>query len=474
MIGNAHSASSAHYDPQKKVMVIENLRVTDPTVLGEVRHWATGRRAAPAEDVELAAADLTPFCLQALSAGAAAIRGAGGTQEAHHLDHLIAQVGERTHQASREAAMTTSAAAEQATKAMAKAAVDAQRALLDAGKATRQSLTEHVDLSRRRLTADIQRLVGGDHPLLAMQLDGLLKKFTVELDDRVGKRTDELFGKAAKQLDPRDPTSPLAEFTKKLGEQQTALTSHLDKGQKDIEERLEKLALVVNAATASTVATNAVTRVSPIKGGTYAEGVHQVLQTLAAHHGDEYQDTSNEVGRIARCRKGDGVIVIPTGTGTQAARIVIEMTDSKRTRWMDYLDEAERNRDAVASLGLVRTVDQMPDEETLRTFGPRRMVMVFDPQTGDPTLLKAVVQLLRMQATLALSRTGGEHVRTAEEKLTEATACLQRLTEVQKTAGSIRKGAEKIDIDCAGLHTTVQRLLAEAISALGGTYQAAA
>jgi hypothetical protein len=100
--------------------------------------------------------------------------------------------------------------------------------------------------------------------------------------------------------------------------------------------------------------------------------------------------------------------------------------------------------------------------------------MVFDPLTGDPALLKVVVQLLRMQATLALSRTGGEHVRTAEEKLTEATVCLQKLTEVQKSAGSIRKGAEKIDIDCAGLHTTVQRLLAEAISALGGTDQAAA
>lgn len=468
------ASPSVFYDPHTQALVIEHLQVNDPTVLGEVRHWTTGRRSSPTDDTALAAADLAPFCLQALSAGAAAIRGAGGTQEAHHLDHLIAQVGERANKASQDAAMTTSAAADQATKAMTQAAGDAQRALLEAGRATRQSLTEHVDLSRRTLTEDIQRLVGGEHPLLATQLDALLGKFGTELDDRVGKRTDELFSKAAKQLDPRDPTSPLAEFTKQIGEQQAALTVHLDQGQKDIEERLEKLTLVVNAATASSAATHEAAKISPIKGGTYADGVHEQLQVLAGHHGDEYQDTSSEAGRIARCRKGDGVLVVPTGTGTQMARVVVEMTDSTRRGWTEYLDEAERNRDAVASLGLVRTVEQMPGGEHLRTFGPRRMVLAFDPLHDDPALLKVVVQLLRTQATLAVTRSGGEHVRTAEEKLTEAAGCLQKLTEVQKTAGSIRKGAEKIDLDCAGLHTTVQRLLAEAISALGGTDQAAA
>lgn len=473
---NPQILPSAFYDPQAQALVIEHLQVNDPTVLGEVRHWTSGRRSSPADDAALGQADLAPFCLQALSAGAAAIRGAGGTQEAHHLDHLIAQVGERASKASQDAATTTSAAADHATKAMTQAATEAQRSLLEAGKATRQSLTEHVDRSRRSLTEEIQRLVGGDHPLLATQLDGLLGKFTAELDDRVGKRTDELFGKAAKQLDPRDPTSPLATFIKEIGEQQAALTGHLDKGQKDIEQRLEKLMLLVNTATASTTATNAAVKVSPIKGDTYADGVHQRLQVLAAHHGDEYQDTSSQVGRIARCRKGDGVLVVPIGTGTQTARVVVEMTDSDTTRrgWTDYLDEAERNRDAVASLGLVRTVEQMTGGERLRAFGPRRMVLAFDPRADDPVLLKVVVQLLRTQATLALNRSGGERVHTAEEKLTEATCCLQKLTEVQKTAGSIRKGAEKIDLDCAGLHTTVQRLLAEALSALVGTVEAAA
>ncbi len=467
---------SAYYDPQTQALCIRRLQIQDPAVMTELRHWSTGRRGGPCDDDALDGVDLAPFVQLALTAGASAIRGAGGTQEAHHLDHLISQVGERANKASQDAAAATATATEQASAAMKKAAGEAQQALLAAGKATRESLVEHVDGSRRSLVEEIQRLVGGDHPLLRTQLDGLLGKFTTELDDRVGKRTDELFSKAAKQLDPRDPSSPLAVFTKQIGEQQSALTGHLDKGQKEIEERLEKLALLVTTATASASATTAVIKVSPIKGGTFADGAHQHLQVLAAHHGDEYLDTSAETGRLARCRKGDGVLVVPTGVGTQTARVVIEMTDSDTTRrgWTDYLDEAERNRDAQASLGLVRTVEQSTGGERLRTYGPRRMVLAFDPCTDDPALLKVVVQLLRTQATLALTRSGGEHVRTAEEKLTEATGCLQKLTEVQKTAGSIRKGAEKIDLDCAGLHHTVQRLLAEAISALAVTDQASA
>ena len=59
------------------------------------------------------------------------------------------------------------------------------------------------------------------------------------------------------------------------------------------------------------------------------------------------------------------------------------MTDSARTGWTDYLDEAERNRDAVARLGLVRTAEQNGGPP-IRASGPRRIVMAFDPGTDDP------------------------------------------------------------------------------------------
>ncbi len=79
-----------------------------------------------------------------------------------------------------------------------------------------------------------------------------------------------------------------------------------------------------------------------------------VLAEIAAGLGDEYTDTREQPGRCTAARKVTGVITIDDGT----ARVVIEMTDSRREGWPEYLREAERNRQAVAALGLVRTAEQ--------------------------------------------------------------------------------------------------------------------
>ncbi len=86
-----------------------------------------------------------------------------------------------------------------------------------------------------------------------------------------------------------------------------------------------------------------------------------------------------------------------------AVNVVVEMTDSKRTSWNNYLDEAERNRSALASLGLVRNSDQLSGS-TVQTITARRIVMAFDPETDDPAMLRTVVQLLRLAAIAANAR----------------------------------------------------------------------
>lgn len=460
----------AAYDSTRRALVIHDLVVTDPAVIAEIQHWANGVRGpAVADDADLHGADLAPFCVQALAAGSLAFRGAGGTQEAHHLDRLIADVGARTSTASEEAARTTNAATVRATAALEKAATTAQQSIAEAARFTREALGQQVSESKRQLVEEIARLVGGDDPLLAGKLGGLLAEFGAKLDDRVGQRTDELFVKASRQLDPRDPTSPMAAVTKQLGEQHTTLLTQLGEGQKDLTERLEALSIAVHSSAASTEAASRTANVTTLKGSMYADAVHTQLAAFAATQGDEYLDTSGETGYLPRCKKGDGVLVVPTGA--TAAHVVIEMTDSDTVvrRWNDYLDEAERNRGAIVGLGLVRTVDQMPDGQRLRCFGPRRIVLAHDPAVDDPGLLRAVLLLLRSQAVLALGRAGGENLRTAEEKLTEAVSCLERLNEVQKHAGTIHRTADKVLADCSWLHTSLQRLLAEVGAALTTT-----
>jgi hypothetical protein len=461
--------SSAHYDVEANNLAIRDLVIHDPVVVGEARHWSTGSRGATTSDDILAAADMRPYVEAALTAGAIAIRGAGGTLEAHHLDRLVAEVGDRSAAAATTAGEHTAAVVTEATAAMTRTSEQAQRAIAEAGQSVRQVFTTQVEEATTKLTGELGRLLGGDTPVIRAQLDAVMGAFAHDLDHKTGSRTDELFRTAVKQLDPRDPTSPFAEFSKRITDQQQTATAQILAENKRLGEQVDKLTIAVHAATSSSSATAAAAKVTPLKGTSYADGVHHVLDHLAGGFGDAYLDTSSEVGNISRCRKGDGVLVLTCEQHINA-RVVIEMTDADTARrhWGEYLEEAERNRNAAASLGLVRTVEQMPAGDLVRTFGPRRIVMAFDPQTDDPALLRAVLLLLRGQAQLAVARTSGDHLDTAREKLAEALSCIQCLTEVQKTAGAIRKGADKIDTDCAVMSSTLRRVLAEAQAALTG------
>jgi hypothetical protein len=168
-------------------------------------------------------------------------------------------------------------------------------------------------------------------------------------------------------------------------------------------------------------------------------------------------------GRLARSKKGDGVLTVNGGT----ARVVLEMTDSPRTNWTDYLDESERNREATASLGLVRDPVQNAGQ-SIRVLGSRRIVMAFDPASDDANLLRTVVMLLRTAAIAASARHGANEIATAEEKVTEAIGLLAKIDDIQKTAGSIHKSATKISNECVTFTAGIERLLNEALGALAG------
>lgn len=155
-----------------------------------------------------------------------------------------------------------------------------------------------------------------------------------------------------------------------------------------------------------------------------------------------------------------------------AARIVLEMTNSKRSNWNDYLDEAERNRSAAASLGLVREPGQN-NGSTVRCLGSRRIVMAFDPATDDPEMLRTVIQLLRISALTASSREDRDGIHTADEKITEALGMLGKIDDIKKVAGTLRQHAGKIEQQSDDVRTALTRLLSQAQSALSVAAEAA-
>ena len=453
----------ASYDSSGPAVVIHDLTVNHPAVCSEAARWSTGQRGPAVGADELVGLDLSVFVTQAMAVGAQAIAAAGGVQDTYNLEQLVSDVGTRTAESSAKAAEVTTKAVTAAAESVAKASAEAKKAISEADLATRKSFADGVAGANRSMQQELHRIFGGDSPELLEKLRPVLDKFSADLDTRVSRQTGELLAKAARQFDPSDPTSPMAKHAKGLREQQDALSLTLVKNHEALAVKVDQLTTAVKVATAAADATSAIAKVTTIKGVTYETGIHAVMRSLAAGLGDEYVDTTRRAGAIARCFKGDGLLVI---AGSDA-RLLVEATDSVRPAWNNYLDEAERNRGAVASLGLVRDPSQN-DGQSIRLLGTRRIIMAFDPANDDSDLLRTVIQLLRVSAIAASSRRDSEGLETAEERITEAREMLNKVNVIRTASGSIHKSANKIELECDAVQTGVDRLLSQALNALAG------
>lgn len=448
----------AHLGDDQNTIVINQLTIEDKDVAREAQRWTTGTRGEIVEDPQvLADADLSDFVSEAVKIGAHALSATGQSQDSRAVERMIKEAGEKTAATSAQAAELTDRTVRDATKTMTKAAEDAKKAIVEADQTSRKEFTESVTAAKTALTAEVRRIFAGDSPELLEKLQPMLEKFSTELDAKSSASISEVVAKAVKQFDPADPTSPMAKLTANLEARQQQITELMGKNHEAITLKIEEIgtALKVQDARAT------LSKVTPIKGDTFETQVNEVLSAIATGLGDEYSDTRAIVGHLPRSKKGDGLLTVDSG----AARVVIEMTDSARGGWAEYLDEAERNRRAAASLGLVRTPEQNAGQ-SIRVIGSRRILLAFDPTSEDPDLLRTVVMLLRTAALTASTRRGAEQLTTAEEKISEAVTQLDRIDDIKKAAGSIHKNADKIETGCTAVTSSIHRLLAEALAAL--------
>lgn len=448
----------AHLGTDHTTIVINQLTVQDKDVVREAQRWTTGQRGEIVDNPdELAAADLSEFVGEALKIGAHALSATGQSQDARAIERMIKEAGDKTAATSVQAAELTERTVKDAAKAVTKAADDAKKAIVEADQASRKEFTESVTNAKTSLNTEVRRIFAGDSPELLEKLQPLLDKFSTELDAKSSASITEVVTKAVKQFDPADPTSPMAKHTASLEARQQQLTELMGKNHEAITQKIDAIGTAVKVHDAR----NALSKVTPIKGDTFENQVNVVLSAIAAGLGDEYTDTRANVGHLPRSKKGDGLLTVDGGT----ARVVLEMTDSARGGWAEYLDEAERNRHAAASLGLVRTPDQNAGQ-SIRVIGSRRIVLAFDPTVDDPDLVRTVVMLLRTAALAASTRRGAEQLSTAEEKISEAVTQLDRIDDIKKAAGSIHKNADKIETGCTAVTSGIHRLLSEALAAI--------
>ena len=316
--------STVRFDRTGPTIVVQNLAVTDPAVVAEAHFWADGHRGPAATSEQLAEADLSNYVVQALAVGAQAIGTAGGVQQSYDIKDLVTEVSERTQQSSKRSAEATDAMVTKAAQDMASASEQTRKAIGQAAETARKDFGDQLDNARRALSAELQRLLGGESPEVTARLQPLIDRFGRDLVERSARQSEELMTKVARQFDPADPTSVLSQQNRLLADQHKLLLESLTKEHTELAGKVSELTTAVTVANAARSAVIATTRLTPLKGDTYAEPVHRVLEAIAAGLGDDYADTSAVAGAISRCKKGDGVLTIEGDD----VRVVVEMSDS--------------------------------------------------------------------------------------------------------------------------------------------------
>lgn len=403
------------YDAEAKQLVIGSLRTSDKAVIREASRWGSGERSDPVEDLaDLHGRDLTQFAREALSIGARVLAIAAQDGDTRAVRQAVKEAGDQVSDVVSRAS--------QASEEVVRRAAD--------------TLTQATTAASQTMLAEVTRLVGGENPELAERLRPIL--------DGVG----------------RDLKQQAAEAIVAASDAQRVES---EKRHREITAAIGDLRREVAVRVAADEATETVKSGTTIKGFDYEDQINHVMTGVAADIGEEYEATGDRAGRLPRNKKGDGVLILSGGM----ARVVIECHDGTSKEWGSYLAEAERNRDAQASVGLVKYVDDNAGR-VVRVIAPKRLVVAFDPTEDDPELLRTVMLLMRTVALTASGRFGIEEVTTANEHIREALSVIDDLDEAKRSANAIHGHATKIEQVVVKSMTAVQRELHAATNALTG------
>lgn len=413
------AVARARYDATTGALHIDGLRTTDAAVLREAGRWRDGERGLPVDDInDLDGVDLTPFAQSALAVGSRVLAIAAESSDTLAVQRAVQEAGQQVDQAVAKA----TAAAQETTRR------------------TAEELTRTAREVHEGMTSQVVRLLGGENPELLDRLRPVLAKVGTDLQVQM----TEGLAKARE--------AEKAESDRRHAE----LASLIRDVQQDVAVRIAE-EVAANAAAAD------IKGATTLKGFDYEDQLHRVLSEVAAGLGDEYQETGDTAGRLPRNKKGDGVLHVSGGI----VRVVFEAHDGASKEWGSYLAEAERNRGASASIGLVRRLEDNGGH-VVRVIAPKRLVLAFDPEDDDPALLRTVVLLLR---TVALTSTGhfeAAQVATANSHVIEALSIIEDLDEAKRSAAAINGHVEKVERVLTKTMAAVQRELHGATNALTG------
>ncbi|MFG1643759.1 hypothetical protein ACGFMK_25980 [Amycolatopsis sp. NPDC049252] len=456
-------------------LVFEHFVETDPQVVAEASRWVGGKRGSASPESMTEGEDLSSFASVALGLAAQVMALGPEASGVSSLAGTVIRMTDRAQKASEALTADVTRASAEASEATARAAREVAKATAETLAAARKQVNEDmsgtVDAATAQLRAELSRLLGGDDTPVARAVRDLVADQMAESSARLQRTFTETLGAVSSTLDVGNPTSPLARLEHRLAERQ-------DRQHAEVTARIDQVRETVGAATAAAqtaVAVAAVQAMSPGKGRTFEDAVGSAMEEIAAGLGGSYEATGDTVGALRACRKGDGILELPSLDGGGGVRVVIEMTTTGAPRkWNPYLTEAERNREADASIGVVPSTDLVPGRAAIAALAPNRVVVAHDPD-GSHALLRAAAVLLslRVQRDAVRDRDGVD-LAAADARIAEAEQLLGTLSEVLKAAMGVKAGAAKVVTGIEGAHEALARALARARVALRGACDPAA
>lgn len=442
-------------------LIVQNAVIDETSVEAEARRWTRGVRGEPVAVSEMNGADLTEFHRMAICLGALALQATGDNATAVSLSGTVSLIANRAQAAAdsliNDAQRATTKAAQDITEATTKL-VDEVSERFD------KKLGDGINEALGRLTSDVMRLVGPEGGALVVAVHDIVTKLMGDTQATFHKSLTTTLTEVVRNFDVKNPSSPLGSLERRLLEEQA-------RNRTDLIREIDKLSEIVqgmaNAARTTAAVTNAHLK-SPAKGRSYEEAVGTTLESIAAGMGAAYIDTSNTIGAVKSCKKGDGVLEKTLIHRPEvSARVVVEVTTEYQHRnWPQYLEQAQKNRAGKAALGLVPRPELVPGGDLLRLIRPHQIVLAFDPEHDNPSLLRVTVQLLVLMAEYQLSENGSGDHKAVGVCLDEARQCLVHLADTIKTAVSLKNGATKVVTSLEAIYESLTLCLEKARSAL--------
>jgi hypothetical protein len=192
-----------------------------------------------------------------------------------------------------------------------------------------------------------------------------------------------------------------------------------------------------------------------LKGGTFEEAMHALLQREAERGGDVLEETGTLVGDLKHCKKGDFVLHLGAESAGHGERIVVEAKNEAGHSLKDALDEmaqARPNRRAQHGVFVFHRAVAPPGLPPLRRCGDD-VVVLWDPDDPSTDLwLRAALEITR---ALTVRRARADRGEAASLEAMD-----RLLAQLEKDAGSL----DRIVTSANTITSSASRILGEAES----------